>query len=178
MLRRSLIVSMIAFTALLPIAVFARSFDLEYRVCVRDAMNRREVGIIENTVNHHENRIRAFREHRQRLFDAWDIENDKDRNNAIRNVDKDFRNIIKDLEKNYKNVVRDHENNFKNDEKGCKNAYNDRVKQVPVGAICFSSNECRPPLGYCTTDTGECRQTCERNSQPCIQVCSGRCRVR
>ncbi|NOS68145.1 MAG: hypothetical protein HOO67_07360 [Candidatus Peribacteraceae bacterium] len=178
MMRRSLVASVIAVALLLPFAVFARNFDFDYRMCVREAMNRREVGIIDNTLNHNNNKINAYHDHRARLFDAWDIENDKDRNNVIRNADKDFQNIVKDHDKNYKNIVRDLSNNFKNDERGCRNAYNDRVKQVPTGNVCFSSNECRPPIGYCTTETGECRMSCERNSNPCIQVCSGRCKVR
>ena len=178
MTRRSLAASIVGLALLLPLAVFARTFDFEYRVCVRDAMNRREVGIIDNTLNHHENRIRAFQGHRQRVYDAWSNENDKDRNNDIRNADKDFSNLLKDLEKDYKNVVRSFQDNFKNDEKDCRNAYNDRVRQVPTGAICFSSSECRPPIGYCTTDTGECRQSCRPGSNPCEQICSGRCKVR
>lgn len=178
MARRSLIVSVVGFAALLPLAVLARNFDPEYRVCVRDAMNRRENGVIENSVNHHQNRLNAFLEHRTRLFEAGDIENDKDRNSAIRAADKDLKNILQSHEKNYKTILRDLDNIFRNDEKDCRNAYNDRVTQVPVGVICFASAECRPPIGYCTVDAGECRQSCRPGSNPCEQMCSGRCKVR
>jgi len=178
MTRRSLIAFVIAFVVLLPLAVLAKSFDLEYRICARDAMNNRENRIFNDTVNHHQNRLQAFLEHRTRLFEAWSNENDKDRTNTIRFADKDFKNILQFHEKNYKALLRDHENGFRNDEKNCRNAYNDRVKQVPTGAICFSTADCRPPIGICTVDTGECRQSCRPGSNPCELVCSGRYKIR
>ena len=178
MMRRSLIASVIAVVVLLPVALFAKSFDLEYRICARDAMSNRENKIYENTVNHHQNRLNAFLEHRTRVFQAWSIENDKDRDNSIRSADKDLKDILSGHEKNYKALLRDFEKEFKNREKDCKNAYNDRVKQVPTGTICTSTAQCRPPIGYCTVDTGECRSSCKSGSQNCIQVCTGRCKVR
>ncbi len=178
MMRRSLIASIVAFTALLPVALFAKSFDLEYRICARDAMNNRENQNIINTSNHNLNRLSAYQEHRTRVYEAWSNENDKDRDNEIKAADKDFKAILAFHEKNYKGILNDLSKNFKNDEKNCKNAYNDRVKQVPTGVICTSTDQCRPPIGYCTVDTGECRSSCKSGSQNCIQVCTGRCKVK
>lgn len=128
MMRRYISAVVIGSAILFPLAVLARNFDFEYRMCVRDAMNRRENSAIENTVNHHRNRLDAFFEHRSRLFMAWDIENDKDRNNAIRSADKDFRDTLRFHDKNYKAILRDLEKVFRFDEKNCRNDFKNRVK--------------------------------------------------
>ena len=168
-MRRPLLLSGIAIVILLPLAVLAKSFDLEYRICVRDAMNNRENRIIESTVNFHQNRSNAYGEHRTRLFDAWNIENDKDRDNTIRDIDKNLKNTLSSSEKEYKAVVRDLEKNFKNDEKNCRNAYNDRVKN---GTAACAVSDCGPMPQYfsnpnypCTDGTtGGPTGQCNRNN--------------
>ncbi len=168
-MRRSLLSSIVAVVILLPLAVFAKSFDLEYRICVRDAMNNRESRIIENTDRYHQNRLNAYLENRTRLFDAWNIENDKDRANTIRDIDKNLRTSLSSNEKEYKAVVRDLEKNFKNEEKDCRNAYNDRVKN---GTATCAVSDCGPMPQYfsnpnypCTDGTtGGPTGQCNRNN--------------
>ncbi len=164
---------------LLPMpAMAARNSDAEFRFCMQLAMNNRENRILDITRNYHSGWQQALEDRRQRLFDAWGVENDKDRTNIIRDAEKNAKNILRDIEKNYRNELKNANTEFKNEEKRCKAEFNARIKEVPVGLICFSTDQCRPPLGYCTVDTGECKQICEPGSNPCRQVCTGKCKVR
>lgn len=178
MSRRPLL-SVLAWTLLLvPIAASARNSDSELRSCLRDAMNSREIGTVDNSRNHYNNRLNAMEDHRVRVFDAWGVENDRDRDNIIRSHDRDLQTILRDHDRNYQNVIRAIRDDFRNAERSCRDGYNNRLRGVPTGAICFNSNDCNPPLGICSTETGECRKACEPGSNPCIQVCAGRCRLR
>ncbi|MSR87290.1 hypothetical protein EXS70_03915 [Candidatus Peribacteria bacterium] len=156
----------------------ARNTDGDFRFCMQQVMNNREQRLVDVTRNFHINWFNIIEERRQRLFDSWGIENDRDRQNVQRDIDKDMRNRLRDNDTNFRNDQKNITNDFRNDERSCRDQYNQRLRDVPVGNICTSSSQCRPPLGYCTTETGECRSACERNSDLCIQVCAGRCRLR
>lgn len=178
MSRRPLL-SVLAWTLLLvPIAAAARNSDPDLRFCIQQAMNAREVNIFDNSRNHYNNRLNAMEDHRIRVFDAWGIENDRDRDNLIRSHDRDLQNILRDHDRNYQSVLRAIKDDFRNAERSCRDGYNNRVRNVPTGIICFNSSECSPPLGICSTETGECREACRPGSEPCEKICSGRCRLR
>lgn len=163
---------------LLPAGALARISDPDLRNCQRSAMNNREQRLIDTTRNYHINWHKLLQERRERFFDSWGIENDRDRQNIQRDIDKDVRNRLRENDNNFRNDQRNITNDFRNDDRSCQDQYKQRLKEVPVGLICYSSNDCRPPLGYCTTDTGECRQSCRPGNDVCIQVCSGKCRLR
>ena len=163
----------------IPVLAWAASgSDAEYRSCVRLHMNNRENRIIEATVLYHTNWQTAIQNRRSRLFDAWNVETDRDRDNIIREIERDATNNMRENDKFYRDVSRVIVNDYRNAERDCKNNLRDRQRErnkVPVGRRCFNSGECFAPLGACTTDLGDCRQTCQPGSSPCVQVCAGVC---
>lgn len=154
--------------------------DQEYRNCEREAMNRRENRIIEVTHLFQDRVNPTIEERRQRYFDAWGIEEDRDRGNVLRDIDRDIRNRIRDFDRLYREDVRNAQNDFRNDDRDCKNAFNQRQKDrrnVPVGKSCSSSDECAPPMGICSTEFGDCRRECPPDII-CTAVCKGVCVIR
>ena len=180
MFRRQLSTVALALALIIPAVVYAAS-DFDFRSCMQGVMNTRENRSVDVTNNYHDNWRRALEDKRGRLFDAWNIDNDRDRDNTLRAIDKDFRNILRDNDRNYKNEQRTIQNDFKNEERRCKDELKNRErdrKNVPIGKRCFNSDVCSPPTGICTTEFGDCRPACEPGSSPCIQVCAGSCVIR
>ena len=163
---------------LTPLAASARNSDSQLRDCERTAMNNREQATVDNTRNFYNNKLQAYDDHRQRVFDAWGTENDRDRGNQIRSFDRDLQNALRAQDHDYQNVIRSIQTDFRNADRSCQNDLNQRLRDVPSGAACYVSDDCHPPLGMCTTETGDCRQVCRPGSDPCEMVCSGRCRLR
>ncbi len=163
---------------LVPAVASARNSDPEYRFCAQTVMNNRENRLRDATLFYHTNWRNVIEARRQRLFDAWGILNDRDRSNVLRSIDTDARNQLRDIDRGYKDDLRNIQNDFRNDDRFCTDQLNQRIRNVPTGAVCTSSDQCSPPLGMCTTETGECRSSCNRNDVNCIQVCTGRCKLR
>ncbi len=179
MVTRSVFASLLLVMILLPLsAVAALTSDPSLRECMRVATNNRETRLIDATRNYHINWFNIISDRRQRYIDSWNVESDKDRQRIQRDIDKFIRDLLKQNDGNYRNDQKGITNDFKNDERACKDQFKARQGEVPKGAICFSSDECRAPLGMCSTETGECRAACQPGSNPCIQVCSGRCKLR
>jgi hypothetical protein len=176
--RRALSTLVLSLTLVIPAIVYAANSDVDLRVCLQIATNNREQGTLDRTWWYHNDWRNLLEERRARYYDSWGVEFDRDRQNIQRDIDKDINNRLRALDTSYRNDLRAIQNDFKNAQKGCTADFNARVKAVPTGAVCFSTNDCNAPIGYCTVDTGECRASCQPGSNPCVQICSGRCKVR
>lgn len=180
MSRGSLLASLLVAGLAVPLLALAANSDADFRNCMRDVTNNREDRIVDRTRNYHNDRQSAFEQHRGRLSDAWGIDNDRDRDATIRQIDTDQRNILRDLDKNYRNDTRNYQNDFRNDQKRCRDELRDREKNrrnVKVGKQCRNSDECNTPYGACTTEFGDCRHPCGFN-QDCQNFCTGSCVLR
>ncbi len=176
MLRRSLL-TVITFLVLVPTAAMARNSDPEFRFCEQTAANNRGQRMLAALRFYHTNWINIMESDRQRYFDSWGIENDRDRSNVQRAIDTDTRNQLTNINRGNSDDKRNILTAFRNEDRFCRDDFAQRVRNVPVGQGCLTSADCTP-LGQCTTETGTCKPVCQPNSNPCIQVCSGTCRLR
>lgn len=156
----------------------ARNSDQELRECQQRAMQSRDERTIDITREYQRQSLSLMEEQRDRSFDHWGIENDRDRYDRQRDMEKDIRNRQKDLDYYFRQEQKNIANDFRIEDRACRDQFEFRLKQVPVGQICRFSDECRPPLGYCTTETGDCRLNCRFDSDSCPRECTGKCRLR
>lgn len=171
-----------------PVLVWAATnSDGTFRSCMQQVTNNRENRIFD-AVNGFQTVTRDILvERRQRYFDAWGIENDRDRSSVLRDIDSNIRTRLRDVERVHKQDLRTIQNDYRNDERRCKDELRQRErdrKNVPVGRTCRVTDECSPPAGACTTEFGECILVCDAQTQSgsitiCThQVCTGRCVIR
>lgn len=163
---------------LLPSLVTAKQSDLTLRLCLQAAMNTHEQRGQDAVRTYNTAWVNLLEDRRVKLSATWGTENDASRDETQRFITKAMRTSLKDAERIYRDSIRTADSEFDKANRACRDLYKQRLNEVPVGQTCYSSAECKPPLGYCTTETGECRSSCKPGSASCVQVCSGRCRVR
>jgi hypothetical protein len=146
--------------------------DEEYRRCVGDAveeeMNRR----VDAQRDYGDEQIRELETYRDALSRAWDIADEDERRDAIRDADRAYRDAGRESKRTYDAEVRDARNDSRQAQRDCRDRQNDN--EDFTDDMCLSSADCRSNQ-YCTTETGTCDPSCPPDVQSCAQVCAGTC---
>lgn len=107
---------------------YAANSDIEFRDCMRLATINRENAMFDAYNFRNIDTLNAMNGHRERSVGAWDIEDDKIRAGAIRQVDKDFSTDLRNIDKGLRDALKNIKTNFRNDSKFCKDTLRDRQR--------------------------------------------------
>lgn len=169
MFFRNILVTGVLVSLVTPFVVLAATSDNQYRLCLQEAMLSRENRFLDVQVEYNRQSMDILNERRTRLFDLWNVEDDRSRTSSIKDVERNYGVRIRDLQRWVRDETRRLETDYRNADKNCRGALQFRDKNrkyVPVNKECRVSDECYNPLGACTTEFGDCR-----NGNPCMGIC-------
>jgi hypothetical protein len=146
--------------------------DEEYRRCVGDAVEEEMNARLEAQRTYSDEQVRDLETYRDALSRAWDIADEDERRDAIRDADRAYRDAGRESKRTYDAAVREARNDSRQAQRDCRDRQNDNENFVED--LCYSSADCRSNQ-YCTTETGTCDPACPPGVQSCAQVCAGTC---
>lgn len=146
--------------------------DEEYRSCVAEAIDIELGEKIDAQRGLNDRTIEDLEEYRSAIARAWEISDDRERRDEIRNADRELRDRTRDSKRVYSDAVRDLRRERSDRERACRDRRNE---QKDFGKnMCLSTDDCRSGQ-ICTTEQGECESACPPGSDFCTQVCAGTC---
>lgn len=159
---------------LIPTVVFAASSDDTFRECMRGIVGNREERLLNVTRNYHKSWDTIIADRKLRLVNAWEIANDADRRNIIRQADKEIVALLRQNDQTFKAEMKTIQTEYRAEEKRCNDELRSRDRDrrsVREGRQCFATDECSPPAGICTVEYGDCKTVCTGDMCRCAGIC-------
>lgn len=146
--------------------------DEEFRQCMSDAIVEEMDQRIEADRTYSDGRIRDLESYRDDLRDAWQIADEDERRDRLRDADRAYRDASRETKRTYDQRIREIRSESRDAQRECRNAQNRQERFVRD--ICFSTLDCRSNQ-ICTTERGVCDPSCPDGSERCTEQCAGTC---
>lgn len=149
--------------------------DDEFRRCMADAVDREMSQRVEALGSYADAQVHDLGNYRNDLQSAWQVRDEDDRRDALRDADRRYRDASRQTNRDYNDRIRDIRNESRQAQRDCRERHEDHEDFVED--LCFSSQDCRANQ-QCSTERGACDSACPPDAQNCIQVCAGTCERR
>ncbi len=146
--------------------------DEEYRQCMDQAIQHEMDQRIEAERAYGDGRVRDLETYRDALHSAWQVADEDQRRNALRDADRAYRDASRATKNVYDTRIREIRNESRDAQRECRNTQNDHERFVRNA--CTSTQDCTGNR-VCSTERGVCDPSCPPGAEFCQQVCAGTC---
>lgn len=125
-MKRAVPLLTLAVAIAVPLTMFARPIETQFRICMQLAVNTREQSLLDSLRTTDDDIERAFDDRRLAYRNSWDRTDDKEQRDVVRDADKTYNQAVKDARQRQRDREKNAKDTFKNQEKTCNNELNQR----------------------------------------------------
>lgn len=111
-----------------PMIMYGRSIDPEYRACMQQAVQIRDTAIITARQTYLQAEITAMQRRMEAYVQSWNHAEQDDQYDATRDADKAYRKEVSDADDVYDDTVHDARDTYRDMRRDCEDARRDRER--------------------------------------------------